>query len=111
MADACVSETDWFRGGVLVMVCSGMSGYYKADIIVINGNLTGVYYRDELLAQHVQLLMRPRQDVEIFQCDNARWHTAEVCTAFLLNAKTEVMDWPVKSPERKLFKNLCRQTK
>ena len=65
------------------MVCSGMSAYYKTDTIDISGNLTGVHYRDEILAKHVQPFMRAHRDVEMFQQDNASGHTAEVCTAFL----------------------------
>ena len=69
-------------------------------------NLTGVRYRDEILAQHVQPFMRAHQDVEMFQHDNARPHTARVCTAFLQNAGIQVMDWPAKSPDLSPIENL-----
>ena len=88
------------------MVWGGISGYYKTDLIVVNGNLPVVHYRDEILAQHIQPFMRAHQEVEIFQHNNARPYTARVCTAFCKNAGIEVIDWPAESPNLSLIENL-----
>ena len=60
------------------MVWGHISDRYKTDLIVINGNLTGVSYRDEILAQHVKSFMRAHRNAEVFQHDNARPHTSRV---------------------------------
>jgi len=106
LADACISETDRYGGGASVMVWGGISGCYRTDLAVIQGNLTGVRYRDQILAQHVQPFMTAHQDVEMFQQDNAHPHTARVCTAFLQTAGIPVMDWPAKSPDLSPIENL-----
>ena len=43
--------------------------------------------------------MQNHPEVEMFQHDNTRPHTARVCTAFLADAGIDVMDWPAKSPD------------
>ena len=40
-----ISETDQYRGSASVMVWGGISGCYHTDLVVIQGNLTGVHYR------------------------------------------------------------------
>ena len=63
-------------GGVLAMVWGGISGCYCTDLVVIQGSFTGVHYRDQILAPHVQPFMTVHQDVEMFQQGNALPHTA-----------------------------------
>ena len=46
--DACVVERDRFGGGS-VCVWGGISYGFKSPLIVIDGNLNGVRYRDEIL--------------------------------------------------------------
>ena len=69
------------------------------DLIVIQGNLIGVRCRDEILQQQVEPFMQNHPEVEMFQHDNTRPHTARVCTAFLANAGIDVMDCKAKSPD------------
>ena len=80
------------------MVWVGISGLYRTDLVVIQGNLNRVQYRDEILQQQVEPFMQNHPEVEMFQHDNTRPHTARVCTAFLADAGIVVMDWPAKSP-------------
>ena len=82
------------------MVWGGISGLNRTDIVVIQGNLNGVQYRDEIL-QQVEPFMQNHPKVEMFQLDNTRPHTARsrVCTAFLPDAGIVVMDWPAKSSD------------
>ena len=45
-------------------------------------------------------------EVEMFQHDNTRPHTARVYTAFLVDAGIVVMDWPAKSLDINPFENV-----
>ena len=97
---ASVKQTD-MEGGASLMVWGGISGLYRTDLVVIQGNLNGVRYRDEILQQQVEPFMQNHPEVEMFQLDNTRPHTARsrVCTAFLANAGIVVTDWPAKSSD------------
>ena len=78
LADPCISETDRYGGGASLMVCGGISGLYRTDL-VIQGNLNGVRYRDEILQQQEEPFMQNHPEVEMFQHDNTRPHTVRVC--------------------------------
>ena len=52
-SDACVREVDRFGGGGSVMVWGGISHGVKTPLVVIQGNLTAVRYRDQVLMPHV----------------------------------------------------------
>ena len=106
LADACISENDRYGGGGSVMVWGGISGRYRTDLVVVQGNLTGIRYRDEILMRHVHPFMTNHPDVNLFQHDNARPHTARVCQAYLQNAGIQVMDWPAKSPDLSQIENV-----
>ena len=74
--DACVVERDKFGGGS-VCVWVGVSYGFKSRLIVIDGNLTGVRYRDEIHRPVAVPCVQARN--LIFQQDNARPHVARVC--------------------------------
>ena len=48
------------------MVWGGISGRYRTDLVIVQGNLTGVRYRDEILMRHVQPFMNAHPDVTLF---------------------------------------------
>ena len=79
-ADVCVRERDRFRGGS-VMVWGGIAHGVKAPLIVVNGNLTALRYRDQLLRPVV--IPTLQQNQLTFQQDNARFHVARVCRELL----------------------------
>ena len=80
-SDACVREVDRFGGGGSVMVWGGISHGVKTPLVVIQGNLTAVRYRDQVLMPHVLPLVNAHNLT--FQHDNARPHVARVCRDFL----------------------------
>ena len=44
---------------------------------------------------------------KMFQHENARPHTARICTAFLADAGIDVMDLPAKFPDLNPVENVC----
>ena len=70
------------------------------------GNLNGVKHRDEILQQQVGPFMQNHPKVDISQHDNTQQHPARSCTAFLTDARIDVMDWPAKSPGLNPVENL-----
>ena len=94
--DACVVERDRFGGGS-VCVWGGISYGFKSPLIVIDGNLNGVRYRDEILRPVAVPCVQARN--LILQQDNARPHVARVCQQFLANSNIHPLDWPAFSPD------------
>ena len=95
--DACVREVDKFGGGGSVMVWGGISHGVKTPLVVIQGNLTAVCYRDQVLMPHVLSLVNAHNLT--FQHDNARPYVARVCRDFLNQNNVQVLDWPPYSPD------------
>ena len=92
----CVVERRLFGGGS-IMVWGGITGNARTPLVVINGNLTGARYRDEILQAHVVPFVR--QHAVTLQHDNARPHVARVVTDFLTQQNVNVLPWPAVSPD------------
>ena len=90
-------EVDRFGGGRSVMVLGGISHGVKTSIVVIQGKLTAVHYRDQVLIPHVLPLVNAHNLT--FQHDNARPHVARVCRDFLNQNNVQVLDWPPYSQD------------
>jgi len=86
-------------GGGSVMVWGGICGVNRTKLVVLNGNLNGARYRDEILRPVVVPFLQPRGPDAIFQHDNATSHTCHVSRTFLQQQNVHVLDWPVKSPD------------
>ena len=94
--DNCVVERRLFGGGS-IMVWGGITGNARTPLVVINGNLTGARYRDEILpAQVVPFVC---QHAVTLQHDNARPHVARVVTDFLTQQNVNVLPWPAVSQD------------
>lgn len=92
----CIQEVDSFGGGS-VMVWAAISHTGRSTLVLINGSLTALRYRDEILQEHVLPIMQ-NNDL-IFQHDNARPHTARLTISFLRDNNVSVLPWPSKSPD------------
>ena len=66
------SRQIWGEGGGSVMVWGGISHGVKTPLVVIQGNLTAVRYRDQVLMPHVLPLVNAHN--LMFQHNNARLH-------------------------------------
>lgn len=95
-ADACIIQRDRFGGGS-VMVWGSIALNFKSPLIIIDGNLTAVKYRDEILLQHVIPITRQRGFT--YQQDNARPHIARICMDTLAQNGVNVLEWPPYSPD------------
>ena len=97
--NCCVAEHDRFGGGS-VMAWGGISYDGSTDLYVIrNGSLTGIRYRDEILAPIVRLYAGANDDDFILMDDNATPHRARIVNEYLQQETIERMDWPAKSPD------------
>lgn len=79
------------------MVWAGICHGRKTPLIFIDGNLTAVRYRDNVLTQVVLPFVR-RHNV-VFQQDNARAHVARICIDYLVANNVNVLPWPAYSPD------------
>ena len=79
------------------MVWGGISHGVKTPLVVIQGNLTAVRYRDQVLMPHVLPFVNAHNLT--FQHDNARPHVARVCRDFLNQNNVQVLNWPLCSPD------------
>ena len=95
-ADACVLQRDRFGGGSL-LVWGSIAYNFKSELVFIDGSLTALKYRDNVLVPHV--IPAIRQRALTFQQDNARPHVAHICTDLLTENDIDVMDRPPYSPD------------
>jgi hypothetical protein len=88
------------------MVWDGISFNHRTPLVVVNGNLTAQRYIDEVLQTSVLPFFTTHPDVDVFQQDNARAHSARVTTAFLDNQNIQRLPWPAFSPDL-VLSNIC----
>lgn len=95
-SDNCVFERDRFGGGS-VMVWAGIACGRKTPLVVIDGRLNAVRYRDFVLQRVVVPFVR--QNNLTFQQDNARPHVARVCMDYLAENNVRTLHRPPYSPD------------
>ena len=103
--DAAVVQHDRW-GGPSVMVWAGITSHYRTELFRIQGNLTGLRYRDEILMPAVLPFMRQHPNVRLFQQDNARPHTARISQAYLQQEHIQTLPWPAFSPDMSPIEHL-----
>ena len=87
-----------FRGGS-VMVWGGISIHHRTPLYVVDGNLTGIRYLNEIIRPLVLPGLQQIDGGAVLQDDNARPHRARVVTDFLRQQGIARMDWPAYSPD------------
>ena len=93
-----ILERDPYGGGS-VMVCAGVSGNFKTDLVVINGTLTGQRYIDQVINPYIVPFFRGNTANFTFMDDNARPHRAIIVRNRVQQAGIQTMDWPSRSPD------------
>ena len=96
--DATIVERDRYGGGS-IMVWGGMGSDHRTPLHRVQGNLTGVDYRDSILGPIVVPALQAMGPGAIFQDDNARPHRARVVTDFLQQQQVIRLHWPACSPD------------
>lgn len=86
-------------GGGGIMVWGAFSFHHRTPLYVINGNLTGQRYLQEIIRPLVLPCLQRIGVGSIFQDDNARPHRARVVSDFLRQNNVQQMDWPAYSPD------------
>ena len=96
-ADNCLIERDRFGGGS-VMVCGGIMGRRKTNLIVVQGNLNAQGYINQILQPEAVPFLQ-RRGLAILMHDNARPDVARNCRQFLNINYVNVLAWPAVSPD------------
>ena len=91
-------EHDRYGGGS-VMIWGGITAQHRTNVIIVEGNLTGVRYHDEIMEPVVVPFLRQHGPHLTFQQDNARPHNARVVQQFMNENEIEVLPWPANSPD------------
>ena len=97
-ADCCIDRVTPFNGGS-VMVWGGIFLTGKTELVIIEGNLNAVRYRNEILESVAIPYLQNLGPNSILQDDNARPHRGRIITEYLQNLGVERMEWPAKSPD------------
>ena len=93
---SCVIERCPFGGGS-VMVWGGISSRGRTALVIADGTLTGIRYRDEIIRPHVLPFVQQRNAT--LQQDNASPHVVRVVTDFLTQNNVNVLPWTAISPD------------
>ena len=86
-------------GGVTLWGCFSFD--CKLDLYVLDGNLTGQNYRDNVLAPRVVPYFdnHALADRPMFMDDNARPHRARIVQPFIQQEAVQTIPWPAMSPD------------
>ena len=72
---------------------------HHTELVIVDGSLTALLYRDNILEPVVLLFLQQYGQNVIFQQDNARPHAARVVSDFLEQNDVNVLPWPAVSPD------------
>ncbi|KAK7093015.1 hypothetical protein V1264_008676 [Littorina saxatilis] len=103
--DATVQEKVDFGGGS-VMVWGAFSLHYRTPLFHVQGNLTGLRYRDEILRPLAVATLQQMGPQAVYQDDNARPLRARVVNDFLQQPGVNRMEWSACSPDLNPIENL-----
>ena len=94
-----LNTTAFGGGGVTVWGCFSLN--CKLDLHTLDGTLTALKYRDNILRPIIvpHFDGHPLRDRPIFMDDNARPHRAHIVNDYLQNEAIETMQWPAMSPD------------
>lgn len=97
------------RNATSVMVWGCIGQYGVGDLVVVDGNLNNVQYRDilnEHLISSVENIFGDREYPFVFQDDNATPHRARAVQDWMFQQGINRMDWPAQSPDANPIENI-----
>ena len=89
-----------------MMVWGGIHLHGRTPLHLIQGILTGIRYRDEIIWRIVLPTLQAMGPGVILQDDNATPHCTRVVTGFLQQHQVTQMDWPAHSSDLAPIENL-----
>ena len=108
--DACVIERDRYGGGS-VMVWGGIVLGHKTPLIIMQGSVNAIRYRDDIILPVVATFMQ-RHNFMLKQ-DNTIPHVAQMCRDFVQGRNVDVLPcpsfWPDFHPIKQLSDVLVRR--
>ena len=86
-------------GGGSIIVWGGITVTKRTELHVCPGNVTGLYYRDNVIKPPVVPYASRQGNAIISEDDNARAHRARVVQDHLQFRRIMTLPWPAKSPD------------
>ena len=84
-------------GGGSVMVWGGITSTGRKPLVIINGNLNAVRYRDEIIRPQVIPFVQGQQRHITLQQDNSKPHVARVVRDVIAQHNIDVLPWSAVS--------------
>lgn len=106
----CIREADRW-GGASIMAWAAISFKSRTPLVMLDGNLNAQRYVDEILQREVIPFLDEHPEIQFFQQDNARPHSARLSRDFLEDNDVQVLDWPPYSPDMSPIEHLWDQLK
>ena len=99
-----VAHNRWGAGSV--MIWAGISSEYRTDLHVVQGNVNGPYYLENMVIPIVVPLATRQNPNFLFMDDNAPAHRARLVQNALIQNNVVRMEWPALSPDLNPIENL-----
>ena len=99
-----VAHNRWGAGSV--MIWAGISSEYRTDLHIVQGNVNGQYYPDNMLAPIVVPLATRQNPNFLFMNDNVSVYWVWLVQNALIQNNVVRMEWPTLSPDINCIENL-----
>ena len=97
-ADVNIQEVNRYGGGS-VMIWGMVARNYKSDVVVVEGNMNGQRYLQNVVTPIVIPRSQQIGATFTFMQDNAPCHRSRLVKTALADANITLLDWPAMSPD------------